>query len=176
MALVQEVERRMKKFKPTFGDEGDIHFLKRQAKFMVEWKTRSVMPATSRKWLDAEREANSLLTYLNKKESMATGLKVLVEQYLETEPRARERKEKDRALVNLLLRRYPELGTVKKDTLIDMVKDYNSMDRCWRLVLNERPELRGTDYEDKAMLEQEKQLELGYTPGYDDDIKKDNEA
>lgn len=90
----------------------------------------------------------------------------LVEKYLEKEPRARERRNKDRALVNLLVERYPELQNVRKETLISAVQDFNSMDRYWRLTLKNREDLRGRDYNDKAYYEQREQINLGYEPRY----------
>lgn len=45
------------------------------------------------------------------------------------------------------------------------------MDRAWRKALQENPELRGSDYSDKEVLEQSKELELGYAPNYQKDIK-----
>lgn len=83
--------------------------------------------------------------------------------YLEAEPRARERSNKDRAIVNILLKKYPMLAeSVPKEVLIGFVKDHNSADRLWRQILEKNPHLRGTDYSDKAALEKEKRMELGY--------------
>jgi hypothetical protein len=91
-----------------------------------------------------------------------------IEEYLVHEPRSRERSNKDRAIVNVLVRRYPELKKVielemlSKGTLVSFVQDHNSMDRAWRKVLEERPELRGTDYGEKDKLEADVQEQLGY--------------
>ena len=93
-----------------------------------------------------------------------------IEQYLESEPRARERSNKDKAIVNVLLGRYPlirkalEMEIIDKKMLTQFVQDHNSMDRAWRKVLEERPELRGTDYAEKDALEVDVQEQLGYTP------------
>lgn len=90
-------------------------------------------------------------------------------EYLENQPLARERKNKDRAIVNLLLKRHEALRNaveeklISKELLITLVQEYNSMDRSWRKTLEERPDLRGSDYSDKAYLEQEAQSKLGYT-------------
>ncbi len=95
-------------------------------------------------------------------------IKQTIANYLETEERFRERKNKDRGIVNLLMRRFPHLdkaikdGVLSKDQVIDLVQDYTSMDRAWRQTLEQQPELRGTDYDDKERLEQEKQIDLGY--------------
>ena len=94
-------------------------------------------------------------------------LRNLVEDYLEQEPKFRERSAKDRGIVNLLVNRYGlhyaiERGEITKDRIIALVQDYTSMDRAWRKTLQERPALRGTDYDDKDELESEKRAELGY--------------
>ena len=94
-----------------------------------------------------------------------------LETYLETYPQARLRSNKDSAMVNLLMKKYPVLTTIEKKTLVEMVKDYNSMDRQWRKILEDRPELRGSDYDDKERLEQKKQVELGYEVGFTRDKK-----
>lgn len=95
-----------------------------------------------------------------------------LKNYLQKQPLARERVNKDRAIVNLLLERYPRLADIDKLILIDFVKDHNSYDRAWRLVTAENPELRGKDYKDKRILEERKKLELGYTPTYYQDVKQ----
>lgn len=97
-------------------------------------------------------------------------LRASIEKYLEEEPKARERSNKDRAIVNTLLRDlkyFPiavqvEKKEITRDLLVRLVQDYNSMDRAWRKVLEERPELRGTDYGDKDALEEDTMLNLGY--------------
>jgi len=82
--------------------------------------------------------------------------------YLKSQPLFRERKNKDRGMVNLLREMYPVLKDIDKDTLIGVVQDYNSMDRAWRKHLADNVWLRGTDYEQKEELEIKKQRELGY--------------
>ena len=76
-------------------------------------------------------------------------LKNKVIEYLKEEPLARERKNKDRAIVNLLLKHYQCLTPIRKEILIEVVRDYNAMDRYWRDTLANTPSLRGSDYEDK---------------------------
>lgn len=100
--------------------------------------------------------------------------------YLKQEPRARERKNKNRAIGNVITQKY--WTSFKDGKLIfeindkrkvdDMVGEILSLDRKWRKILEENPDLRGSDYKDKERLEQEKQIELGYTPNYHADIKK----
>lgn len=91
-----------------------------------------------------------------------------VEKYLETAQPFRERKNKDVGTVNLLMRKHPKLNEaiemrlITKQEIVSMVQEYASMDRAWRKVLEERPELRGSDYDMKEELEHEARLELGY--------------
>ena len=80
-------------------------------------------------------------------------------KYLETEPRARERANKDRAIINLLLEKNPNLKEYKEQ-LIRLVGEYSKLDRYWRKILEERPDLRGSDYLDKRKLEEAKIKEL----------------
>ena len=95
-------------------------------------------------------------------------IKDAIEKYLDDEPKFRERKNKDRGIVNLLMRRYGALriavesGAIGKDTVTAIVQDYASMDRAWRKTLEEVPRLRGSDYDEKDRLEAEKMVELGY--------------
>lgn len=94
-------------------------------------------------------------------------LKILVEDYLDEQPLFRERKNKDRGIVNLLINRYglqPAIarGEITKDRIVAMVQDYASMDRAWRKALAENPKWRGKDYDEKDELEAQKMSELGY--------------
>lgn len=92
-----------------------------------------------------------------------------VEKYLETAAPFRERKNKDVGIVNLLMRKYPKIAEaietrlITKENVVSIVQDYASMDRAWRKVLEERPELRGSDYEQKAELEADVRQQLGYS-------------
>jgi hypothetical protein len=92
-----------------------------------------------------------------------------LEHYLEQQPKARERKNKYRALGNILLEKYKV--ELSKEMMENIVYDAVSGDRHWRKILEERPELRGTDYSEKEVLEQQKQIELGYEVGYYRDSK-----
>ena len=91
-----------------------------------------------------------------------------IKDYLEKEPRGRERMQHQRAMVNLLLVKYPELNSVPKDKLVDFAHDFESYCRLWRKCLEECPELRGKDYDTKQIVEQEYQIGLGYESGYND--------
>jgi len=92
------------------------------------------------------------------------GLGKRVYEYLVSEPKFRERKNKDRGLVNLLTERYPALKDVPKEHVVAAVQDYASMDRAWRQILSRETNahLRGKDYDDKDELELEAQRNLGY--------------
>jgi seryl-tRNA synthetase len=105
-------------------------------------------------------------------------LKHLVENYLESQPLFRERKNKDRGIVNILISRHFKLGEairqglLSKGQVTEIMQEYATMDRAWRQALEQHEELRGKDYDEKVRLEQEKQIQLGYTPGHAGDIKK----
>ncbi len=84
-----------------------------------------------------------------------------IENKLETDEKFRERRGKDKGLVQLLSAKYPMIlmfaqqNGVSIESMIAMFQDYSSMDRIWRKVLEERPEIRGKDYGDKSQLEYE---------------------
>ena len=77
-------------------------------------------------------------------------------------PEARERKNKNRAITYVLKKRYGFLAEVDKKLVNKMVREVNTLDREWRKILQDNPELRGKDYNEKTKLEQAKQQELGY--------------
>jgi len=93
--------------------------------------------------------------------------------YLKKEPRARERKNKNRAIGNVLKNKYyNNLMGIEQARLADIVSEVLTLDRQWRKILEENPDLRGTDYKEKVELAQKKQIELGYSPNYLGDIAK----
>ena len=83
-----------------------------------------------------------------------------IEKYLEVEPRARERRFHKRAIVNVLLDKYPALQGIDKSTLIEFCADFENGTRLYRDILQFRPELRGSDNVDKKIYCQNKLLEL----------------
>jgi len=85
-----------------------------------------------------------------------------VKEYLEGEPRSRERHLRDRAMVNLLLVKYPSLKDIPKETLIAFSQDFESYTREWRQVTRLNPHLRGRDYDTKKKVEERKLESLGY--------------
>jgi len=93
-----------------------------------------------------------------------------LKSYLETEPRARERSNKNRAIGNLISKQYGL--EIDKNKMADMVGEILSADRAWRLILQNEPSLRGQDYNQKQILEENKMLELGYVPNFQQYNKK----
>lgn len=85
-----------------------------------------------------------------------------VQDYLEADPRFRLRSNKNKGIVNILQKKYPILQNIERDFLVEVVKDYASMDRAWRQILEKNKSLRGADYGDKEELEDKKLAELGY--------------
>lgn len=83
-----------------------------------------------------------------------------LQKYLEVQPLARERKSKNRAIGNLLIEQYDL--TLSKESMEILVRDILSLDRSWRKILEENPELRGKDYSQKDECEHKKLKELGY--------------
>lgn len=93
------------------------------------------------------------------------GLQGHIYSFLQRNVWARERRNKDKAIVLALYERnygYPK----NPQQLVEFVQDYNSADRYWRLLTSAHPELRGQDYDTKQIVEQRKVLNLGYEPGY----------
>lgn len=85
-----------------------------------------------------------------------------IKQYLEKEPKARERHLHQRGMVNLLLEKYPEMKEIPKDKLVDFCHDFESYIRIWRKVTEENENLRGKDYSTKTIVVERKLEELGY--------------
>lgn len=82
--------------------------------------------------------------------------------YLELEPRFRERSAKWRGIADILIKKYKL--EIDRRILADIIADGSTADRAWRDELKHNPSLRGTDYLDKDTLVEEKLLELGYEP------------
>lgn len=88
-----------------------------------------------------------------------------IEHDLKFYPQTRERKNKNRYIARKLEKKH-HTG-VPENVMAEIVAEVLSMDRGWRHVLQHNPKLRGTDYDDKKVLEQEKQVELEYQAGSD---------
>lgn len=87
-------------------------------------------------------------------------MRKLLENYLEVQPKARERSNKYRTIANMLITMY-QLD-IPKETLTKIVDDSISLDRLFRKVLEDRPDLRGNDYSEKDKLEEQALIKLGY--------------
>lgn len=74
----------------------------------------------------------------------------------------RERKNRLIGISKLLKKQYNV--EIDDKMLADLICEAQSMDRAWRKVLEENPELQGSDYGDKEKLEQRTQINLGYEP------------
>ena len=83
----------------------------------------------------------------------------------------RERKNRSQGIAEMLKEKYHL--DVEVSRLKAVLEDANSMDRYWRLNLddNHYPELRGKDYDTKKKIVQQKQLEYGYESGYNEFIQ-----
>lgn len=99
---------------------------------------------------------------------------------LEKYPLFRERKYRYKYILVMALRElgytHIKLGDkmpqLSEDSMIDFAIRFDSYRHAWTDVTKDCKELRGKDYDDKKMLEQKKQIELGYSPGYHQDIAK----
>lgn len=94
----------------------------------------------------------------------------LIEKALEKFPWFRERKDKNLGIAKLIVMKFHPWLAGHEEKLADLVVLAGSLDRAWRKALQDNPNLRGKDYDDKEVLEQEAQLNLGYMPGFEQDI------
>src|SRR3990167_6494029 len=96
-----------------------------------------------------------------------------VQNYLVQYPQLRERKNRANFIARLVQKKYPyELEKVSLSRIADILLDGQGYLRAWNHVTQFNEHLRGRDYDDKKMLEQEAQLDIGYTPGYHNDIAR----
>ena len=98
--------------------------------------------------------------------------KQLVTNYIEATPLARERKNRSRAIWRILQAKYHAFDTIDLDHFLMWQPEMESISRLIRQIQEQRADLQGTDYGDKVALEQSHILSLGYTMGFDADIKK----
>ncbi len=89
---------------------------------------------------------------------------------LEQEPKARERKYKNRAIAKIIQSKYTI--QISTSALQEIVGEVLTLDRSWRKTLEDNPHLRGTDYKDKDELEQKAMINLGFSVGHHQDVKK----
>ena len=101
-----------------------------------------------------------------------------IKEKLESYPDFRERRFRVKYLAKLALR---SCGLENKEEtknaltiqeLADFAHTYTSYDRLWRKCLNENEHLRGKDWNDRRIYEEQAQINLGYEAGYRSDIKK----
>lgn len=98
-------------------------------------------------------------------------LEKTIKAYLEQEPRARERRFRNRTVWNILQKLH-RFETLDKDTFCKLYTKFDSVRRLICKVQEENENLRGQDYSpDKDILEQEKMLELGYQVRHYQDVK-----
>ena len=98
-------------------------------------------------------------------------------KYLQEEPKARERVNKNRAIGNLLGMKFGKPiynlkdnakefdhfeFKVSRQDMAELIGEVLSADRAWRKTLEENPSLRGSDYKEKSQLEADAKAELGY--------------
>jgi len=89
-----------------------------------------------------------------------------VEKYCKLEYKARYLKMRNRAVVNLILFRFPELQSIPKERLIFFAKEVQTYARAFRQVIQDHPEwLNEQEKYEKMIKEQQTQIDLGYTPG-----------
>ena len=104
---------------------------------------------------------------------MKITLKKTVEEYLLAEPRARERKNRAKAVWHILKIIHPSMVEINKSLFeTDVFTDIQSINRLIVLLQKQNSELRGNDYYDKTVYEQQAQIDLGYEPRYHYDVKK----
>lgn len=93
-------------------------------------------------------------------------------KYLQDYPAFRERSTKGSWIAGIVLKKYGiEITPKLRDQLQDLFTDITNADRYWRLHTSEYPELQGTDYGTKTMVEQQYQKNIGYETGFYTDIK-----
>ena len=83
-------------------------------------------------------------------------------ELLATQPAARERKNKSRAIKHILVKHYPSLRSIDPGVLQAAIKRSQSLDRAWRKVTETHKSLRGSDYDEKDALEANTKRKLGY--------------
>lgn len=95
------------------------------------------------------------------------GYKKTIYEFLVKYTKFRERQYKNKGIAYLLHEKFPQIREIPSDKLIKVLVAYASMNRWWSRILQDfHPELRGKDYNDKYILRQERQQELGYEFGF----------
>lgn len=112
-----------------------------------------------------------------KKKSRTKTIYDEVEQYCKEEYRARYLKMRNRAVLNLVLPKYPALKAIlegiDKSTLIEFTKDIQTYARGFRQVIEDHPEWTNEQEKyEKMIKEQQAQIDLNYKPGLSEDLEK----
>lgn len=97
-------------------------------------------------------------------------IKEEVKHLLQTNVEARERRNRYRAVWYILHNKY-YFDVIDKNLFMKIAPEMMSINRMFNLVQKQYTTLRGDDYDDGKILAQEKQIELGYEPGYNSDIR-----
>jgi uncharacterized damage-inducible protein DinB len=92
--------------------------------------------------------------------------KKILQQILNKYPEARKTSGKYTAMARMAKQMYPVLADIPGRTLTDIVFHVVNADRDWRTLTE------GENKEEKEILSQQKQIELGYTPGHYQNLKK----
>lgn len=98
----------------------------------------------------------------------------LMKEALETYPKGRERKNKNRFIAFLLDKKYGsqlQTGAGISD-IENIINDAYSYNRAWTEVTKYEPSLQGSDYREKLDLTKEKMIELGYSPYHKYDLNQ----
>jgi hypothetical protein len=112
-----------------------------------------------------------------KKKNKTQTLYEEVEKYCKEEYRARYLKMRNRSVLNLVLPKHPVLAHavegIDKATLIEFTKDIQTYARSFRQVMEAHPEWTNEQEKyEKMIKEQRTQMDLGYNPGFHEDINK----
>ena len=99
-------------------------------------------------------------------------MKTQVINQIKDEPKFRLRANKNSGIAYLLSKEHPSLENVPPKVLTDIVYEVLYADRIWRRYLADNPEYRGSDYGQKRELEEKTQIDLGYSMGFNEDLKK----
>lgn len=94
-----------------------------------------------------------------------------VKYLLENHPALRERRNRYKAIWELLHDKYQK-DMWGKETFLIVGPEILSITRIINKVQEEHKELRGSDYADGKILSQQTQVNLGYEPGYHQDMRK----
>lgn len=98
-------------------------------------------------------------------------IKQQVINLLTNDPAMRMRRNRYKAVWSIVYEKYQK-DFWGQETFLIVGPEILSITRLINKVQEEQPELRGSDYSEGKILAQKKQIDLGYTPGYNSDLKK----